>query len=190
MYHTIYLITNQVNGKKYIGKHSTDNLDDGYMGSGIAIKKALQKHGTEKFIKEYLHIFDNEYDMEQKEKEIITEDIVKDNNYYNMAPGGQGGNVIKHSEESKKRKSQAISKKLKGKPKSEAHRKSISLFHADMKGENNPMYGKKQSQNAIHKISEKAKDRFKEKMECIHCGKMVDSLNYKRWHGDNCKIKG
>lgn len=24
---------------------------------------------------------------------------------------------------------------------------------------------------------------------CPHCGKIVDNANYKRWHGDNCKLK-
>lgn len=39
--------------------------------------------------------------------------------------------------------------------------------------------GRKQSQETIMK-------RFT-KVECEHCNKMVDSGNYKRWHGDNCK---
>ena len=25
---------------------------------------------------------------------------------------------------------------------------------------------------------------------CPHCGKKVDNANYKRWHGDKCKLKG
>lgn len=87
MYFTVYKITNKINGKFYIGKHQTQNLDDDYMGSGKLIKRAIIKYGVENFIKEILHVFDNEEDMNRMEKELV----VLNENSYNLCPGGNGG---------------------------------------------------------------------------------------------------
>ena len=87
----IYKITNTVNGKIYVGKHQTEDLDDGYMGSGKHLKHALNKYGRDKFRKEILHEFDSEEEMNAKEKELVTEEFCKRRDTYNLCEGGKGG---------------------------------------------------------------------------------------------------
>ena len=55
----IYLTTNLINGKKYIGKHYGE-INDSYLGSGILIKKAIKKYGSNNFTKKILFISKDE----------------------------------------------------------------------------------------------------------------------------------
>ena len=45
MFYTIYLTVNKINGKKYIGKHVTEDPYDSYLGSGIVLSNAIKKYG-------------------------------------------------------------------------------------------------------------------------------------------------
>ena len=87
MFYIIYKTTNKINNKFYIGKHQTNDLNDGYLGSGTLLKRAIQKHGRQNFKKEVLFVFDNEQDMNSKEKELV----VVSEDTYNLCEGGQGG---------------------------------------------------------------------------------------------------
>lgn len=91
MYYTIYKTTNQLNGKTYIGYHSTKDLNDSYLGSGKILKQAIEKHGIDNFTKEILYIFPTREEALQKESEIVDEAFVMDSNTYNMKLGGEGG---------------------------------------------------------------------------------------------------
>lgn len=91
MYYYLYEIRNILNDKVYVGVHKTSNLDDGYMGSGIAIRQAISKYGKENFKKTILFMFDNENDMFQKECEIVTEEFIMRDDVYNLRRGGHGG---------------------------------------------------------------------------------------------------
>jgi len=91
MFYTIYKITNKINGKIYIGKHQTKDLNDGYMGSGKRVKRAISKYGIGNFKKEILFQFDNEAEMNSKEAELVTQEFCLQEDTYNICPGGQGG---------------------------------------------------------------------------------------------------
>ena len=91
MYYTIYQITNEINGKIYIGKHQTKKPNDSYYGSGKAILASIQKYGKENFKKEILFVFETEAEMNQKEKELISEEFILRQDTYNLGVGGEGG---------------------------------------------------------------------------------------------------
>ena len=92
-----YKITNTINGHFYYGIHSTDNLDDGYMGSGTRLKATYKKYGMENFEKEILKFFNTRKEASDYEAEMVTEELIKNDNCYNIVIGGEkynsSGNV-------------------------------------------------------------------------------------------------
>lgn len=90
-YHFIYKTTNQINGKFYVGMHSTHNLNDGYLGSGTRLRRSIRRNGAENFKVEYLEFFDNRVDLISRERELVNEDLLKDPMCMNLQPGGGGG---------------------------------------------------------------------------------------------------
>lgn len=88
MFYTIYRITNLINGRFYIGKHQTKDLQDGYMGSGRLLKQAIKKYGADNFHKEILHVVQTEKEMDLLEKILVVPDIETN---YNLCDGGKGG---------------------------------------------------------------------------------------------------
>ena len=89
MHYIIYKITNLLNGKYYIGRHATKNINDSYMGSGIGIKNAIKKYGIENFTKEIIATANSPAELWDLEKEIVNEDVVKDPTSYNNTYGGK-----------------------------------------------------------------------------------------------------
>ena len=53
MFYYTYKTTNSVNGHYYIGVHKTEDFNDGYIGSGTVLKKAIKKHGKENSLKRF-----------------------------------------------------------------------------------------------------------------------------------------
>lgn len=90
-YHYIYKTTNLLNEKYYIGVHSTNNLEDGYLGSGKYLWRSLKKYGKENFKIEILEFYNNREELMEREKELVTLDKIKDSLCMNLKPGGRGG---------------------------------------------------------------------------------------------------
>jgi hypothetical protein len=88
----LYKTTNVINGKYYIGIHTTDDIDDNYLGSGSLFIKALKKYGKHNFKKEILEIFENIEDALIAEKKYVITNQ-EDNNSYNLRTGGIGGAI-------------------------------------------------------------------------------------------------
>lgn len=88
-YHYFYKITNCINGKFYYGIHSTNNLNDGYMGSGKRLKYAVKKYGIENFNKDIIKFFNSRKELSDYEKTFINDDLVFSNECYNLINGGE-----------------------------------------------------------------------------------------------------
>ncbi len=89
-YNYIYKITNNINGKIYIGVHRTKNLNDNYMGSGRLLKQVYIKYGIENFTKEILSFFDTYKEALYAEKKLVTVEFIENTTNYNLKEGGYG----------------------------------------------------------------------------------------------------
>ena len=210
----IYLIKNNINQKIYVGKHSTDNLDDGYMGSGILIKKAITKYGIENFTKEYLAFCDREEKLNWLECFYIKKYNAKEGGY-NLTDGGEGlqnPNIEIRQKISASRKGkprflgkthsnntkQKMSESHKGeknpnfgKPRSEETKRKISATKKgkhNYKGENNPFYGKHHTEETKQKISNAMKGKtFSE--ETKRKTSASKKGKHKVWNEDHTKFQ-
>ena len=90
MFYTVYRTQNTANGRYYFGVHKTENLYDGYLGSGKVLKAAIRKYGERSFIKNLCFVFDNPEEAFAKEFELI-ESYRDDPLCYNLRQGGSGG---------------------------------------------------------------------------------------------------
>lgn len=97
MYGYIYETTCIPTGKKYIGMHkcTTDTIDSSYIGSGIVLRKAINKYGRNNFTCRILEWCETRDELSEKEREYISKTKAPiSNEYYNVNDGGFGG----HSE--------------------------------------------------------------------------------------------
>lgn len=84
------MITCNVNNKRYIGrKTSTIFLGEKYLGSGLHIKRAVQKYGRENFNVQLLEECEEIAELIEREVFWIKYfNAVESENFYNHSPGG------------------------------------------------------------------------------------------------------
>jgi len=88
MFHFVYVTTNIINGKQYIGDHSSDRLNDSYIGSGNLILKAKKKYGLSNFRRDILEKFDTKEEAFFAQEKYIKEYNTLSPNGYNISPSG------------------------------------------------------------------------------------------------------
>lgn len=142
----IYLTTNLINNKKYIGAHY-GSLNDSYFESGNEFKKAILKYGKENFKKEILEICVDYNSMNIAERKWIKEyNAVYNKNFYNIAEGGFNSNPLAGmNEEAKKERSKKLSKAAQG--------EKNYFYGKHYIGKEHPMYGKHHSEESKQKMS-------------------------------------
>ena len=172
-----YQTKNLVNDKTYIGVHSTNDIDDGYLGSGDLMIAAIKKYGRENFKMEPLSFFDTREEAEAEEILLVDKEWIEDKNNYNISLGGGGSpmNGRKHSEETKAKMVIAhtgltISAETRAKISAAQIGKVIS-----------------DEQKAIMSIN--AKKRTLTLHECTHCGETFKFMVFMRYHGNQCSSK-
>jgi len=90
-YHFTYRTTNLINNRYYLGMHSTNRIDDGYLGSGKRLYYELNKYGRDSFNLEILEQFQSREELVQAEINLITEQDLKNSNCLNLKQGSSGG---------------------------------------------------------------------------------------------------
>lgn len=122
-YGFIYITTNLINGKRYLGQKRFINNWKNYIGSGTVLKNASKKYSRENFKKDIIDIAYSEEELNQKEYEYsVFFDVVNSDDWYNLVFGGGSTSGYKFSEEQR----QKLSEAKKGIRVSEAAKKKMS----------------------------------------------------------------
>jgi len=162
-YNIVYNIKNKLNGKVYRGIHSTNNLNDGYIGSGKLLIRSINKYGLENFERTILFDYSTRKEASDKERELVTENFCNSNMTYNIQTGGQNEYIV--SDDTRKKLSIAQM----GKSHTEETKRKMSQNHCNQTGKNNPMYGKYGKDNpnyGSHRFEETKKKMRNSHFDC------------------------
>lgn len=93
-YHYIYKITCNVTNRFYIGMHSTDNLNDGYFGSGKRLWFSINYHGKNNHTKEILEFLETRELLKERERFLVNKELIQEKLCMNLVIGGEGGSFV------------------------------------------------------------------------------------------------
>jgi len=104
-YGFIYITTNNINGKKYIGQRKFYRKWKIYLGSGTHLLYAIKKYGKENFSRKIIAVANTKEELDNVEIKFIKEyDAVDSKDYYNInIGGGRSTTGIHWSEESRQK---------------------------------------------------------------------------------------
>ena len=148
---------------KYRGKHYTDNLADGYLGSGTILKKAISKNGEDKFKVDILEFCSSIDAMNQAESKWVNQEWIDSVHSYNITLGGCGGHGLPVNKGYKPTAEtvEKIRKSSTGRKHSEATKAKIRQYHID-----NPptaeQSAKMSAANTGKIVSDDARNKMKE----------------------------
>lgn len=170
----IYLTTNLVNGKIYIGQHQFNYDNANYIGSGTLFSKAVRKYGKENFKRKILRVCKTKHELSVWEHVFIIKYKSYDKKIgYNIALGDVNTSECnpakipsvrkKMSDFAKKRFSVPENNPMFGKHFSKETKKKMSIAQ---KGEKSWMWGKKGElcHNYGRKLSDEQKKKLSEKL--------------------------
>ena len=149
-YGFIYMTTNKINNKKYIGQKKFDDKGQWkkYLGSGVALKNAIKEYGEDNFTREILAYAYSFEELNNLEIEFIKKyNAVEDRMFYNLVEGGGTVTGLKFSKESRLK----LSKRFSGKGN---YFYGKRFFKTD-----NHFYGKKHSLESKNKMSKSHKGK-------------------------------
>lgn len=143
-YGFIYMTTNKINNKKYIGQKKFDKEGKWkkYLGSGVAFRNAVLEYGEENFTREILAYAYSFEELNSLEIEYIKKfNAVNDRMFYNLVDGGGTVTGLKFSKDSKLK----LSKRFSG--------RGNYFYGKRYIGKENPFYGKNHSEESRKKMS-------------------------------------
>lgn len=101
-YGYVYVSYNTISGKYYIGLTRSNKFKSSYVGSGVLIRKAINKYGKENFEVKVLEWCFNEQELKDREEYWISYFKASESDkFYNLSIGGESKKGVSMSEDVK-----------------------------------------------------------------------------------------